>query len=166
MLWRNPDSRANRWGVSLFTPTEIHDGPAPADRKLDANTGIVNKSEIAQSTNMSAKKLAQQKAGPMSPVSEETKADSIGLFNLKGTVKTTLEMLRRIQRQTAKALSLWELPRSPEWALRVSCSLPSPFQQSTRKASRRNQCTGRRPFPRPPRLSFTCRDTVSPEVWT
>ena len=55
---------------------------------------------------MSAKKLAQQKAGPMSPVSEETKADSIGLPNRKGTVKTTLETLRRLQRQTAKALSL------------------------------------------------------------
>ena len=55
---------------------------------------------------MSAKKLAQQKAGPMSPVSEETKADSIGLRNLKGTVKATLETIRRIQRQTAKALSL------------------------------------------------------------
>lgn len=55
---------------------------------------------------MSAKKLAQQKAGPMSLVSEETKADSIGLRNLKGTVKATLETLRRIQRQTAKALSL------------------------------------------------------------
>ena len=55
---------------------------------------------------MSAKKLAQQKAGPMSPVSEEIKADSIGLLNLKGTVKATLEMLRCLQRQTAKALSL------------------------------------------------------------
>ena len=42
----------------------------------------------------------------MSPVSEETKADSIGLPNLKGTVKTTLETLRRLQRQTAKAFSL------------------------------------------------------------
>ena len=78
----------------------------PADGKLDANTGIVNKSKIAQSTDMSAKKLAQQKAGPMIPVSEEIKADSIGLRNLKGTVKTTLETLQRIQRQTAKALSL------------------------------------------------------------
>ena len=55
---------------------------------------------------MSTKKLAQQKAGPMSPASEETKADSIGLLNLKGTVKTTLETIRRIQRQTAKAFSL------------------------------------------------------------
>lgn len=55
---------------------------------------------------MSAKKLAQQKAGPMSPMSEEIKADSIELPNLKGTVKATLETLRRIQRQTAKALSL------------------------------------------------------------
>ena len=55
---------------------------------------------------MSAKKLAQQKTGPMSPVSEETKADSIGLRNLKGTVKATLETLQRIQRQTAKAFSL------------------------------------------------------------
>lgn len=42
----------------------------------------------------------------MSPVSEEIKADSLGLPNLKGTVKATLEMLRRIQRQTAKAFSL------------------------------------------------------------
>ena len=55
---------------------------------------------------MSAKKLAQQKAGPMSPASEEIKADSLGLSNLKGTVKATLKMLRRIQRQTAKAFSL------------------------------------------------------------
>ena len=39
MLRRNPDSRANSWEVSLFTPTEIHDGPVPADRKLNANTG-------------------------------------------------------------------------------------------------------------------------------
>ena len=55
---------------------------------------------------MSAKKLAQQKAGPMSPASEEIKADSLRLRNRKGTVKATLETLRRIQRQTAKALSL------------------------------------------------------------
>ena len=55
---------------------------------------------------MSAKKLAQQKAGPMGPVSEETKADSLGLLNLKGTVKTTLETLQHIQRQTVKAFSL------------------------------------------------------------
>ncbi len=104
MLWRNPDSRANRWEVSLFTPTEIHDGPAPADRKLDANT---EKSVIRYINNiMTAKKLNEQKAGPMSLVSEETKADSIGLTNLKGTAKATLETLRRIQRQTAKALSL------------------------------------------------------------
>ena len=105
MLRRNPDSRANRWEVSLFTPTEIHDGPAPVDRKLDANTG---KSLIRYINNiMTAKKLNEQKAGPMSPASEETKADSIGLPNLKGTVKTTLETLRRIQRQMAKAFSLF-----------------------------------------------------------
>ena len=104
MLRRNPNSRANRWEVSLFTPTEIHDGPAPVDRKLDANTG---KSLIRYINNiMTAKKLNQQKAGPVSPASEEIKADSIGLPNLKGTVKATLETIRRIQRQTAKALSL------------------------------------------------------------
>ena len=56
---------------------------------------------------MSAKKLAQQKAGPLSPASEEIKADSIGLLSLKGTVKATLETIRRIQRQTAKAFSLF-----------------------------------------------------------
>ena len=91
---------------SLFCRLNVDLGPAPADGKLDANTGIVNKSKIAQSTDMSAKKLAQQKAGPLSPASEEIKADSIGLRNLKGTVKATLETLRRIQRQTAKAFSL------------------------------------------------------------
>ena len=55
---------------------------------------------------MSAKKLAQQKAGPLSPVSEENKADSIELPNLKGTVKATLKTIQRIQRQMAKAFSL------------------------------------------------------------
>ena len=94
--------------LSLYYAYESFDlGPVPVDRKLDANTGIVNKSKIAQSTNMSAKKLAQQKAGPMSPASEEIKADSIGLLNRKVTVKTTLETIRRIQRQMAKAFSLF-----------------------------------------------------------
>ena len=98
---------------------------------------------------MSAKKLAQQKAGPMSPASEEIKADSLGLRNRKETVKATLETIRRIQRQTAKVFSLLGTASITGMSLAGLLLAPFPFQRLSvkPKEQRTRILCRRRPFP-------------------